>query len=206
MMRFLHVGCGASRKAETTAGFNRPEWTEIRLDIDPGAQPDILGSITDLSAVTDGSVDAVFSSHSLEHVYPHEVALALAEFRRVLGPDGFVVITCPDLQSLAELIAQDRLTEPAYVSEAGPITALDSLYGLGSALAAGNLHMAHRTGFTRTTLIRALQAAGFESVGAMQRKAAFDVWAVAAKSMQPRERMQALVRDHFPGQAASAPA
>jgi len=204
MPRFLHVGCGPARKAQTTSGFNRPEWDEVRLDIDPRVEPDILGSLTDLSAVADGSMDALFSSHSLEHVYPHEVAVALSEFRRALADDGFLIVTCPDLQSLAELIAQDGLTEPAYMSEAGPITPLDSLYGLRSALAAGNLHMAHRTGFTRRTLIEALHTAGFGSVAALQRKAAFDLWAVGTKTHQPRERMEALVRDHFPGQATPA--
>ena len=43
------------------------------------------------------SVDAVFSSHNIEHLYPHEVPLALKEFMRVLKPDGFVLMTCPDL-------------------------------------------------------------------------------------------------------------
>jgi predicted SAM-dependent methyltransferase len=51
-------------------------------------QPDVLGTMTDMSAVATGSVDAVVSSHNMEHLYPHEVPLALAEFVRVLKPDG----------------------------------------------------------------------------------------------------------------------
>ena len=38
------------------------------------------------------SVDAILSSQNIEHLYPHEVALALKEFLRVLRPDGFAVI------------------------------------------------------------------------------------------------------------------
>ncbi|WP_223306848.1 class I SAM-dependent methyltransferase [Acidithiobacillus ferrivorans] len=161
---FLHVGCGPARKEQAGSGFRGEEWQELRLDIDPSVQPDIVGTMTDMSAVADASVDAVYSSHNIEHLYPHEVPLALAEFRRVLKDDGFVVLTCPDLQSVAALVAEDKLTEPAYVSPAGPIAPLDILYGLRSAMAAGNLYMAHRCGFTMRVLMGTLQAAGFKSV------------------------------------------
>jgi ubiquinone/menaquinone biosynthesis C-methylase UbiE len=195
---FLHVGCGGKRKPQTTRGFNTPEWDEIRLDIDPTVAPDIVGTMTDMSGVAAESVDAVFSSHNIEHLYVHEVPVALAEFRRVLKPDGFVVITCPDLQSVAALVAQDKLTEPMYVSPAGPISPHDTLYGLGAALARGNLYMAHRCGFTRRSLIQTLQAAGFPQAAGMQRSAYFDLWSLASKSRRTNEELQALVRAHFP--------
>lgn len=197
----LHVGCGAKRKAQTTRGFDTPEWSEIRLDIDPAVKPDIVAALTDMSAVPAGAVDAVFSSHNIEHLYAHEVSVALAEFRRVLKPDGFVVITCPDLQSVAALVAADKLLEPAYVSPAGPITPHDILYGFGAAMARGNLYMAHRCGFTRRTLMQALQSAGFPSCGAMQRAACFDLWGLASNVRRSNDEMQALVRAHFPVQA-----
>ncbi|MDO8705893.1 MAG: methyltransferase domain-containing protein [Sulfuricaulis sp.] len=62
--------------------------------------------MTDMSAVATGSVDAVYSSHNIEHLYPHEVPVALAEFRRVLRGDGLLVIACPDLQSVCALVAE----------------------------------------------------------------------------------------------------
>lgn len=123
MKQFLHVGCGPKHKDRTTAGFNNPDWHELRLDIDESVNPDIVGTMTDISAVADASVDAVFSSHNIEHLYPHEVPVALAEFKRVLKEDGFVVVTCPDLQSVCALIAEDKLTEPAYTSLAGTLQA-----------------------------------------------------------------------------------
>ena len=92
--------------------------------------------MTDMSSVTDQSVQAVFSSHDIEHLYPHEVPLALAEYLRVLSDEGFAVITCPDLQSVCARVANDQLTEPAYVSPAGPIAPLDILYGHRPAMAA----------------------------------------------------------------------
>jgi len=98
MPRFLHVGCGPKSKDRTTRAFNTTEWEEVRLDIDQSVKPDIIGTMTDMSSVQSASMDAIFSSHNIEHLYPHEVALALSEFKRVLKPDGFLVVTCPDLQ------------------------------------------------------------------------------------------------------------
>ena len=76
MKTFLHVGCGPKHKDQTTRGFNTPDWTELRLDIDKNVNHDIVGTMLDMSAVADASVDAVFSSHNIEHLYPHEVPLA----------------------------------------------------------------------------------------------------------------------------------
>lgn len=198
MRTLLHVGCGPKRKDQTTAGFNTPEWNEVRLDIDPSVAPDVAGTMTDMSEVESASVDAIFSSHNIEHLYPHEVPVALAEFRRVLKPDGFAVITCPDLQSVAVLVAQDKLTDPAYVSPAGPIAPLDILYGHRPPMAAGNLYMAHRCGFTRRVLVATLQAAGFPGVADLQRPQHFDLWAVASKSPRDEGELRELAGAHFP--------
>ena len=200
MKKFLHVGCGPKHKDRTTGGFNTSSWTELRLDIDPAVQPDIIGTMTDMSAVASASVDAVFSSHNIEHLYPHEVPLALAEFKRVLLPTGFVVITCPDLQSVCALVAQDKLTEPAYVSPAGPIAPLDILYGHRPAMARGNLYMAHRCGFTQKVLTSTLQASGFATVAARRREQPnFDLWALATVAPMTEAELRQLAAEHFPG-------
>ncbi|MCX5875953.1 MAG: methyltransferase domain-containing protein [Deltaproteobacteria bacterium] len=197
---FLHVGCGPKRKDQTTRGFNASEWQELRLDIDENVNPDIVGTMLDMSAVSDGSVDAIFSSHNIEHLYPHEVPLALAEFKRVLKADGFVVITCPDLQSVCALIAEDKLAEPAYTSPAGPIAPLDILYGHRPQLAQGNLYMAHRCGFTQKVLTGTLQGAGFATAAANRRVHPFyDLWALATVAPMPEAELRALAVEHFPG-------
>jgi len=196
---FLHVGCGPARKDRTTRAFARPDWRELRFDIDPNVEPDIVGTMIDMSAVATGSVDALYSAHNIEHLFPHEIPLALAEFLRVLKPEGFVVVTCPDLQSVAALIAEDRLTDAAYISPAGPIAPLDILYGHRPQLAAGNLHMAHRCGFTRRVLDGTLLAAGFKMVGSVSRAAPnFDLWAIATKSEVAETVLRQLAAEHFP--------
>ena len=195
---FLHVGCGPKRKDQTTRGFNTSEWNELRLDIDENANPDIVGTMLDMSGVADSSVDAIFSSHNIEHLYPHEVPLALREFLRVLKDDGFLVVTCPDLQSVCALIADDKLTEPAYTSPAGPIAPLDILYGHRPAMARGNLYMAHRCGFTQRVLAGTLQASGFASVAGMRRDGPyFDLYALATKSLMSEADLRTLVGLHF---------
>ena len=198
MQTFLHVGCGSKRKARTTRGFDTPLWDELRLDIDPSVSPDIIGTMTEMGAVRSASVDAVYSSHNIEHLYAHEVPVALGEFLRVLNDDGFAVITCPDLQTVAALVAEDKLAEPAYVSPAGPITPLDMLYGHRPHLARGNLYMAHRCGFTLKVLMGTLRAAGFVSVVGRRRPAAFELWALATKRERDDSSIKALAAAHFP--------
>ena len=196
MNTFLHVGCGHKRKDRTTAGFS--DWKELRFDIDETVLPDLVGTMTDMSSVASASVNAVFSSHNMEHLYPHEVPKALAEFVRVLSDDGFAVITCPDLQSVCALIAQDKLTEPAYTSPAGPISPLDILYGHRASMAQGNLYMAHRCGFTERVLTGTLKTAGFASVASIKRGAPyFDLWALASKSPRSEEEIKSMAKTFF---------
>ena len=199
MKTLLHVGCGADRIARTTPGFNDGSWQEVRLDINVLNQPDVIGSMTDMSGVDSESIDAIFSSHNIEHLYIHEVPIALAEFKRVLKPDGFCVITCPDLQSVCALVAQDKLMEAAYISPAGPITPLDILYGHSNSIRAGNTYMAHRCGFTQRFLSTVLKQSGFSSVAAIRRPQSFDLWVIASKGNRTEEQMRLLAKDHFPG-------
>ena len=196
MKTFLHVGCGPKRKDRTTAGF--ADWSELRFDIDESVQPDLVGTMTDMSSVSSGSVDGVFSSHNIEHLYPHEVPVALSEFLRVLKPDGFAVITCPDLQAVCALVAEDKLTEPAYTSPAGPIAPLDILYGHRPPMARGNLYMAHRCGYTDKVLSGTLQSSGFKRVASMKRGTPyFDLWALATKSDLNEEELLSMAKNHF---------
>lgn len=199
MKTFLHVGCGPKQKNRTTKGFNTEQWLEKRFDIDESVNPDIVGTMTDMSAVEDGTMDAIYSSHNIEHLYPHDVGVALNEFKRVLAADGFVVITCPDLQSVCALIAEDKLTDAAYQSPAGPIAPLDILYGHRPAMARGNLYMAHRCGFTQKVLSGTLRAAGFESVVTQRRvHPYYDLWAVASKGTLSETDLRQLAGQHFP--------
>jgi predicted SAM-dependent methyltransferase len=174
----LNVGCGyAGQRMHPT--FQGSEWRELRLDIDPAVNPDIVCSMIDMKPLASGSVDAIWSSHNLEHLHRHEVPAALAEFLRVLRPGGVVLLTMPDLQKIAELVAADELENEAYLSPSGPISALDMIFGHTPSLAQGNFHMAHKTGFTARTLNRLLSEAGFADVTVT--RDGFALWARAFK-------------------------
>jgi len=195
-LKLLNVGCGPQGRQHGFLGFK--DWQEVRLDIDPSVQPDVLGTMTDMSAVATASMDAIVSSHNIEHLYPHEVPQALAEFVRVLKVDGLLLITCPDLQSVCERVARGDLASPLYNSEAGPSAALDILYGHREAMAAGNLFMAYRCGFTLEVLANTLQACGFARTVGLARPAAFDLWMLASKQVLSDDAIRDLARQHLP--------
>lgn len=205
MPTFLHVGCGLLDKRDTTRGFAAPEWEEVRLDINPDAKPDVVASMTDMSEIPDGTMDALYSSHNIEHLYPTEVLTALREFARVLKPDGFAVITCPDLQSVAAVVATGKLLEPLYESGMGPISPIDILYGHRASMAEGNMFMAHRTGFTQSALRLFLVRAGFAGAVVRQRASHYDLWAAATRLPTTEERLRELALTHFPGPRPNNP-
>lgn len=131
---------------------------EVRLDIDPGSNPDIVGDMADLPDGI-GPFDAVYSSHSLEHLPPYKVAPCLEGFKRVLKPGGAVIVFVPDLEGL--MPTDDIL----YEVEGGPVRARDLFYGWGICLKE-RPYMAHQNGFIQATLRAALEAAGFAQVKA----------------------------------------
>lgn len=167
-MRLLHAGCGTS---ELPSWFG-DRYTEVRLDIDPKAKPDIVASLTDMGDI--GTFDAIYTSHCVEHLYPADVLLALTEFHRVLKPDGFVQIIVPDLEGVS---ATD---EPLYECPGvGWLSGLDLIYGCRFD-AARSTYMAHHSGFVSATLERALRDAGFARVD-MKRLPQYNLMAIARK-------------------------
>ena len=162
MKTLLNVGCGWSNKSQLK-GFDNDNWKEIRLDIDSAVKPDVVGSSTDMSLIETGSVDAVYSSYNLDHIYPHEVPIALKEFYRVLNEDGIAVVRCPDIQTVCELIAQDKLLELLYESPIGPIYPIDVIYGNRWQIQNGNEYMAKKVGFTYSALDASFAEAGFKA-------------------------------------------
>ena len=177
--KVLHVGCGQKSKPHLPPLFRGDEWQEIRLDINPAVRPDIVADITDLSQIPDGAMDALYSSHNIEHLFAHQVPLALREFARVLNREsGIAVITCPDIQSIGQAIAEGRVAEPLYQSKAGPVAPLDILYGHRASIARGDHYMAHRMGFTGRLLVDALRHAGFAASIGLRRPKQYELWAI----------------------------
>lgn len=144
----LHVGCGQKTLASNPMFKG---WREVRFDIDPAMKPDIVGTMTDLSAVESGAMDAVYTSHALDHVCAHEVEIVLREFRRVLNDSGIAFIIVPDLQKAAERIVNDGLHDVIYKSPGGEVTPLDMIYGHRRLVAESPFNL-HKCGFTEKSL------------------------------------------------------
>ena len=190
----LNAGCGLQGPRSRHPCFAAAAWREVRLDIDPQVHPDVIGSVTDLrSQFGDASFDAIWSSHNVEHLYAHEVPQAFAEFRRVLKSDGFALITCPDLQSVAAGLLERGMDAVAYEAPAGPITMQDMMFGHGASIARGNTYMAHHSGFTQERLGRAALDAGFDQVR-VGRGRLYDLWALLTMPRCDEGALKALVQ------------
>ena len=198
MKTFLHVGYGLQNKS-SCFGFNNDNWKEIRLDIDKNVNPDIVGTLTDMKLVETGSVDAVYSSHNIEHIFPHEVPIALREFYRVLKEDGMVSIACPDLQSVCEAVVKDKLLEPLYETPEGDkISPIDILFGWRLPIAQGNEYMAHKGGFTYSALNSSFFEAGFKARYGGRRPEFWDLFLVAFKQKKSEEEIKKIANPFFP--------
>lgn len=94
----LDLGCGYGDFINNVVAARR-----IAVDVWPGIvdhlQKDveaIVGPVSDLSAIADGSVDYAFASNLFEHVSQEEFALTLANLAGKLSPTGCLTILQPN--------------------------------------------------------------------------------------------------------------
>jgi hypothetical protein len=195
--RWLNIGSGAAGTGLRPPGLRGPAWSERRLDADPAVCPDILAAAHDLQGVDSASVDAVFSSHCVEHLYLDQALPALREWRRVLREPGFLLLVCPDLQAAAEMIAQDRMFDEAYAG----ITPYDIVFShqglVAQGRAAGHHWMEHRSGYTLSGLTRLVSQAGFLGYAGLRMRPRFELWLLATVTARSDADLRQLARQHF---------
>lgn len=197
MKKLLHVGCGPKNKTNTTKVFAGEGWEETRLDIDEEVKPDIITTMTDLSMIKDNEYDAIYSSHNIEHLFAHEVDIALEEFSRVLDNEGEIFITCPDMARAAEEVIKGNFLGVLYESPAGPISAIDILFGHRESLRNGQHHMAHRVGFTLKILLGLLKAHGFNTVAGISDN--MNLYALGLIEKNSDKLAESKLREHLDG-------
>ena len=171
----LHVGAGGGQLPADLKAC-----TEIRMDIDENAKPHVVGDWLDIP-LQNASCDVVYASHAIEHIVAHKIPVALSETYRVLKPGGKLILDLPDVESVAAAIPKVGLEGTLYEAPCGKITPHDVLFGLGSAVAAGNEYYAHRTAFTRDSLEDALKKAQFRHVQVTRHPESFSLSAVAVR-------------------------
>ena len=84
-----------------------PEWKI--LDVEQRPEVDYIGNASDLSQFEDESIEAIYTSHVLEHFYyalNYELAFTLVEWHRVLKQGGQLMISVPDLRTLCWLYSR----------------------------------------------------------------------------------------------------
>ncbi|MEQ8707957.1 MAG: methyltransferase domain-containing protein [Rhodospirillales bacterium] len=129
------------------------------LNVQAGPDVDHVGSCTDLSRFADGSITEIYASHVLEHLtYADELPRALRECRRVLIADGRLMISVPDLETLAATyvkpgISADSRLQIMRVMFGGQTDAYDL----------------HKCGFSYDTLCLFLAQAGFREAAQVER-------------------------------------
>jgi len=151
-------------------------WEEIRLDINPDAKPHLIGDISSMGNVASETFDAVFSCHTLEHLYTTEVPLALKEFHRVLVPNGFVAIYIPDFAKIVPVILAGEAEKVQYEIHGNKIRCIDMVFGLEGATYHAPAMM-HKTLFTKAMIEAKLKEAGFRDI-----KVTEDLWDLWVKA------------------------
>jgi ubiquinone/menaquinone biosynthesis C-methylase UbiE len=164
MKKVLNVG-GNSKNIPLPHQY--VEFNHVLLDIDPKGSPDIICDARKLNTLDAAQFDAVYCSHNLEHYYRHDVSLVLSGFLHVLKDEGFAHIRVPDINEVMRVTVEKNLDidDIPYQSQAGPIMVLDVLYGYSVEIErSGQDFFAHKTGFTRKSLVNALKSSGFTKI------------------------------------------
>jgi hypothetical protein len=109
----LHVGAG---------GMRLPGFLNVDVRKTPGA--DLVGHAGRLPQLPDGSVELLFCNALFEHLFPAHHAETLAEWRRLLSPDGVAVcLGVPDFEQVARLylagLAGDAAVAPGVANPGG---------------------------------------------------------------------------------------
>jgi len=124
------------------------------LDVRKRPEVDFVGDCCDLSRFSAGSVWVIYASHVLEHLrYRDELSTALSEFRRVLVPDGQLLVSVPDFRGLCRAFLEPSLDIGARCS------IMRAIFG-----AQDDEHDEHKAGLWDELLVALLHEAGFHDV------------------------------------------
>ena len=69
----LFLGLSSAIDNHLYAAFRTEEWQVTKYDPDKRVNPDVVGPITDLSALPEDHYDAIWCPHVLERLYPHDM-------------------------------------------------------------------------------------------------------------------------------------
>lgn len=94
----LDMGCGYGEFINNVTARRRiglDTWDGIREHLAPGVEP-LVGSVTDLSGIEDGSVDFAFASNLFEHIPQADFVRVLEQLRGKLTERGTLTLLQPN--------------------------------------------------------------------------------------------------------------
>lgn len=145
----LHIGCGPIR----LDGF-------VNIDARETPATDVVADAWDLGRFADASVAFIYCRHMIEHLTLAEARRTLAEWHRVLRPDGLANIVCPDLIFAAkQLLGMKRSVFPDQQAHA-----MAAFYGWSLEERGGHDYDSHRWGYTLDTLAALCGSVGFARI------------------------------------------
>ena len=176
--RYVQYGCGLCAP---------PGWTNF--DASPRLRLERLPGLAQLAELTgrclfpgnvaygdirrglplpDGSVDAIYASHVLEHLSRNDVVLALANTYRLLRPNGVFRMIVPDLAWRAERYVRDRAggrsaTADEFISALN-IGELNRAKGANALLRSTFGHSGHLWMYDEPLMRSLLEQAGFVDI------------------------------------------
>jgi SAM-dependent methyltransferase len=137
--RRLNVGCGYDK---------RPDF--LNVDLQAFHEPDLVADATCMPMLPSGYFDEIVAQDVLVHFERHKTDEALAEWARLLAPEGTLHARVPSLLHLLEMLAA-----PANLEAEAARNIVHLIYGTQAYT--GDYHLA---GFTATMLERHLAEAG----------------------------------------------
>jgi SAM-dependent methyltransferase len=120
----LNLGAGTSRYQDY-------------ISVDYHHEADLQHDLTTPLPYQNGEVDAIYSSHVVEHFTREEWGRVAGDWDRVLKPGAKIEIRCPDIEKLCQLVVNGTDLE----------LQLTRIYGQQ-----GDEGQLHKNGFTETTL------------------------------------------------------
>lgn len=116
-----------------------------------GPETDLVSDVRFLNDIPDSQVEEIYACHILEHFGRHEVPKVLAEWYRVLSPNGRLRLAVPNFDACVKYYTQN--------TEKGINDILGLLIG-----GQRNQYDFHKMVFTKNSLRKLLQDAGFISI------------------------------------------
>lgn len=105
----------------------------------------------------DGCADEILGIHIWEHLYRWECDVVIAEWRRLLKPEGLLILELPDALKCARNLID-------YANKGGKALQQQAMWGLWGDDTLQDPHMIHRTGWWPQSLAGYLWAQGFTDI------------------------------------------